>query len=152
MYVSGHFDFPNFHEVNARWQFYQQTFCRVIIFVMPNALLKKCQVALATEQFIAKFKILFNVFLSILNSCSTDIRILNCSYDETKSKMKSNPGLLLECSNDDHLTIFQSLRGIWSNWIQVRSWRSCCGDSWLALRGRTLWIVIRCQSTWLDLR
>lgn len=41
------------------------------------------------------FKILFNVFLSILNSCSTDIRILNCSYDETKSKMKSNPGLLL---------------------------------------------------------
>ena len=79
---------------------------------MPNALLKKCQVALATEQFIAKFKILFNVFLSILNSCSTDIRILNCSYDETKSKMKSNPGLLLECSNDDHLTIFQPHRGI----------------------------------------
>ena len=113
MYVSGHFDFPNFREVNARKQFYQQIFCGVIIFVMPNALLKKGQVALATEQFIAKFKILlFNVFLSILNSCSTDIRIFNCSYDETKSKMKSNPGLLLECSNDDHLTIFQSHRGI----------------------------------------
>ena len=96
MYVSGHFDFPNFREVNARKQFYQQIFCGVIIFVLPNALLKKGQVALATEQFIAKFKILlFNVFLSILNSCSTDIRIFDCSHDETKSKMKSNPGLLL---------------------------------------------------------
>ena len=77
------------------------------------------------------FKILFNVFLSILNSCSTDIRILNCSYDETKSNMKSNPGLLLECTNDDYLIIFQSHRGIWSNWIQVRSWESCGGDNWL---------------------
>ena len=95
-------------------------------FVLPNALLKKGQVALATEQFIAKFKILlFNVFLSILNSCSTDIRIFDCSHDETKSKMKSNPGLLLECTNDDYLIIFQSHRGIWSNWIQVRSWKSC---------------------------